>query len=570
MKEEKFKEKLKKIIGNNYSLVNKYIDKDTYITLRHNCLRCNNAEFEIKPKNIKSTIKCPECEKIKKNEEFKQEVYDLVGDEYEVVGEYINDDTHIKMRHNSKNCKYYKKTGKYFEYDVKPSNFKIGRRCPKCFGKNKLTTEEFKQEVYDLVGDEYEVVGEYINDDTHIKMRHNSKNCKYYKKTGKYFEYDVKPSNFKIGRRCPKCFGKNKLTTEEFKQEVYDLVGDEYEVVGEYIGTNDHIMMKHNSEKCNYNVYPVSPNNFLYGGCRCNYCSKCNNKSKGEKELCEYIKTLSKNIKENDRTLIYPFELDILNLDNNIAFEYDGLYWHSEQMGCSKNYHLDKTNKCKEKNIRLIHIFEDEWLNKKDIVKSKIKYLIYKNNNPKIYARKCYIKEISSKEKNKFLNNNHIQGEDKANIKLGLFTKKDNKLVSVMTFCKPRKSLGHNNNSKYDYELSRFASDINYIVIGAFSKLLKYFKNNYKWKKLITYADKRWSEGNVYIKNGWTYLHDSKPNYWYTDGKEKYHRYNFRKQELKKLFPKLYNENLTEFEIMDKTEYKRIWDCGNMVFEYIK
>ena len=126
--------------------------------------------------------------------------------------------------------------------------------------------------------------------------------------------------------------------------------------------------------------------------------------------------------------------------------------------------------------------------------------------------------------------------------------------IVVMTFCKPRKATGQNKNSKYDYELSRFASDINYIVIGAFSKLLKYFKDNYKWKKLITYADKRWSEGNVYIKNGWTYLHDSKPNYWYTDGKERYHRYNFRKQELKKLFPNLYNENLTEFEIMDKTE----------------
>ena len=249
----------------------------------------------------------------------------------------------------------------------------------------------------------------------------------------------------------------------------------------------------------------------------------------------------------------------------------NGNYWHSEKYK-GKKYHLDKTILSESKGIRLIQIMDDEWMNKKDIVKSKICHILNINRNlTKIYARKCFIKEITAKEKKDFLNKNHIQGSDSSCINLGLFTKDNNTLISVMTFCKPRKSLGQNSN-KYDYELSRFASDINYVVVGGFSKLFSFFKNNYDWKKIITYADRRWSQGNVYLKNGWIHTHDSKPNYWYVDKnlKTRHHRYNFRKQVLKDKFPNIFDSNLTEFEIMDKTKYFRVWDCGNMVFEYVK
>ena len=120
----------------------------------------------------------------------------------------------------------------------------------------KRTTEDYKSIINDLVGDEYEVLGEYINNSTPIKMKHNK--CGY--------EFEIRPNNFmSAGNRCPKCSGKKKKNTEEFKNEVFNLVGNEYEVLGEYKTCHTPIKMKHN--KCG-RIYEIKPNLFLTG-CRC-------------------------------------------------------------------------------------------------------------------------------------------------------------------------------------------------------------------------------------------------------------------------------------------------------------
>jgi hypothetical protein len=267
-------------------------------------------------------------------------------------------------------------------------------------------------------------------------------------------------------------------------------------------------------------------------------------------------------------------ELSIYIPEKNLAIDFDGLYWNSEVFR-DDTYHLDMTEECEKNGIRLIHIFEDEWNNKCDLVKRKLRYILGKAEDlPKIYARKCIVKEIKdSKKKNEFLEKYHIQGGDRAVVSLGLYYPNPEsgkyKLVSIMTFCKPRLSLGQKKTkTKYDYELSRFASHGNYIVIGGFGKLFKYFEKNYNWTSLVTYADRRWSQGDVYLKNGWTFSHNSKPNYWYTDGKVRIHRFNFRKSELSKLFPTIYSDDKTEKEIMIEANYYRIYDCGNKVFTY--
>ena len=137
----------------------------------------------------------------------------------------------------------------------------------------------------------------------------------------------------------------------------------------------------------------------------------------------------------------------------------------------------------KNNGYKLIHIFEHEWINKQEIIKSKLKAL-FGVEQERIYARKCIIKEISNKEKNDFLNQFHIQGEDKSKVKLGLFFADE--LVAIMTFGKPRF------NKNYEYELIRYATSKH--VIGGASKLLKYFEHVYKPKSIITYADRRFSQ----------------------------------------------------------------------------
>ena len=280
--------------------------------------------------------------------------------------------------------------------------------------------------------------------------------------------------------------------------------------------------------------------------------------SSQQTEITEFIKEFyNGKIIENDRSILKSKEIDIFLPEKKIAIEFDGLYWHNEEF-VGEKYHLEKTNECNEKNIRLIHIFEDEWIYKKDIVKSRLKNLIVKNNT-RIYARKCEIKNVSTTDKNIFLEKNHIQGKDNSSIRLGLYF--NNELVSIMTFSKPRVALGAKNN-KNSYELVRFCNKINHTVIGGASKLLKYFERNYSFEMIYSYSDKRWSNGNIYKILGFDYEKTSKPNYWYIKGIKRIHRFNFRKNVLKEKLD-LFDENLTEVQNMYLNKYKRIFDCGN-------
>ena len=191
-------------------------------------------------------------------------------------------------------------------------------------------------------------------------------------------------------------------------------------------------------------------------------------------------------------------------------------------------YHLNKTKACDKLNIQLIHIFEDEWEYKKEIIKSMLLYKMKKITN-KIYARKCNIKIVDKEEASKFCNNCHIQGFVTGSVYLGLYYQDE--LVSFLSFGKPRY------NKKYEYEILRFCNKLNYNIIGGFSKLLKYFKDNYTWKKIITYADRRYSKGDVYINNKFNFLKYSQPCYYYVDcgSKQRLNRTKFQKHKLSKI-----------------------------------
>jgi G:T-mismatch repair DNA endonuclease (very short patch repair protein) len=266
------------------------------------------------------------------------------------------------------------------------------------------------------------------------------------------------------------------------------------------------------------------------------------------------------NIEKNNRQLIKPLELDIIIPEKKIAIEFNGIYWHSDQIKNDQMYHLNKTLKCEEVGYKLIHIWEYDWINsnKQNILKEKIKALLGVDQT-KIYARKCEIKEIDSKTKNEFLNKHHIQGEDKSKVKLGLFY--ENELVAVMTFGKPR----FNNN--YEWELIRYATKSGYQVLGGAGKLLSYFERNYTPKSIITYADRSYSQGNMYRQIGFSLNKISDPSYIWTKGNEILSRYQCQKHKLKELLGDNYNERLSENENMSLNGFYKLYDCGNFVFE---
>jgi len=328
---------------------------------------------------------------------------------------------------------------------------------------------------------------------------------------------------------------------------------------------NKKLKIKHNS--CNKVFFIDKQLFYLRDKIKCEICTECNptigkNISYMEKDLLKFIEeNYNSNILKNIKKIIKPYELDIYLPDLKLAFEFNGLYWHNE-INKSNDYHINKTNLCEENGIQLIHIYEDDWIYKQDIVKSMILNKLNITLN-KIYARKTEVKEITdNKLVRKFLNENHIQGFVGSKVKIGLFYK--NELISLMTFGKIRKPLGQTSNEN-DWEMLRFCNKLNTNVIGGASKLFKYFIKNYKYNSIITYADRSYSTGKLYEILGFIYSHTSKPNYNYIIDKVKYHRFGFRKDILVK---EGYDANKTEHEIMLERGIYRIYNSGNLKYTY--
>ena len=295
-----------------------------------------------------------------------------------------------------------------------------------------------------------------------------------------------------------------------------------------------------------------------------------------EKEIVDFIKSIyNGEIIENDKKILNGKELDIYIPSKNVAIEFDSLFWHGTENIIShniqitkeirdyyKNKQLEKTLLCEEKGIRLIHIFEDEWVNHSDICKSIIASSlgIY---DRKIFARKCEIKEISVYEWKKILNENHIQGYCKANYRFGLYY--NNELVQGI-------GITESNHKNGELELNRMITIKNTQVLGGFSKLVKYAKNKLHINDLYSYISRRMFDGKGYFSVGFEIVKINLPTYFYTKKVKRYPRYDFMKNKIKRKFDKgelyYWNENETEEMNMIKNKYGRIYDCGTIKVKF--
>lgn len=292
--------------------------------------------------------------------------------------------------------------------------------------------------------------------------------------------------------------------------------------------------------------------------------------SKGENEIKEFIEGLGLEVfKGKNRSLLDGKEIDLVIPELKIGIEYNGLYFHTENMGKNSNYHINKTLSCNELGYRLIHIFEDEWMVNKELVKSKLRHILGKNDGEKIGARKTKIITIDKEIKSNFLNEFHIQGNDKSDIFYGAYY--NDILVGVMTFNSKRNMTKNND---FEYELSRYSTRKDYIISGLASKMLKYFVNEYNPKSIISFADRRWTldgKKNMYTELGFELVKVLKPNYFYYNSKvsryKRYHKFSFGKNNLKNKYPEI-DLTKTEFEITEELGFSKIWDCGLFKYQY--
>jgi hypothetical protein len=318
-----------------------------------------------------------------------------------------------------------------------------------------------------------------------------------------------------------------------------------------YYGTNTLV------EVCCSKGHKVSQevNNIISKGTGCPKCFSAEGKSSAEKDLVKFILANYSgwNI-VGDRTILEGKELDLVLPDLGLAFEFNGDYWHSDKF-IDKTYHLEKTQKVEELDYQLIHVPEYLWQTKRGIWESRILNILGKTTN-KIAARKCTISKVSFPAE--FLDANHLQGAGAPTV-INYALNYNNEIVAVMTFAKARFT------NEHEYELVRFCSKLNTSIQGGANRLLVAFEKDFSPISIVSYANKQWSNGNVYSKLGFTHESDSPPGYYYAKRNSIISRYKAQKHKLEKLL-KVYDATLTEYENMQLNGYHRVWDCGNQVW----
>lgn len=520
------------------------------------CKKCGQVCLKT-PGNLVMGHGCKHCSAV-----ACQKPYDVekklaeVAPEWELAGEYINAKTPTLFLHRPCGARYEKELQNII---TDPG------ACRFCAAKKLAGTHEsFLERTRNKT--DYEILSTYVNSSTKIHVRH--KKCGH--------DFWTAPLNFANRKEgCPFCKGKvisqRQTMTHERFLEILGKRGKEFEFLSVYKGAHEPIKVRH---RCGYTM-TTTPDNLIRKG-RCKGCEK----SVGEKEVFDFVcgLTSSSVIGNTRKVLPRKKELDIYLPEQHLAIEYNGLLYHSVEWQIGKmdsgknlkalaeikNAALWKTRESAKKGIRLVHIFEDEWLSKRDIVEDKIKTLL-KIPQIKIFARKTTIRPIASKTASSFYEANHLQGKTKYSVSIGLFNGET--LVAVQSY---KKGSRKKHQVEGSWELVRYATRLGTVVIGGFSKCLKWFERGYHPREIVSFADLRICDlrENVYEKNGFQKESILPPDYWYVRGVARYHKTAFRKEKFKKKFPKVYSPDKTERQMAEEAKLLRIYDCGKI--RYVK
>ena len=286
----------------------------------------------------------------------------------------------------------------------------------------------------------------------------------------------------------------------------------------------------------------------------CPHCFNARLISKAEKEVASYVASLLEGmpICTSDRSIINPYELDIYIPEKKIAIEFNGVYWHTEEYGRGKKYHYNKWKMCKDRGIQLITIWEDEWRDKQDIVKSMLAHKLGVSQGKKVYARNTTLQSPESSVAHSFLDSYHIQGYARSTAYFGLYDS-SGMLVAVSSWRKNKDSL----------YLDRYATSCT--VVGGMGKFLKVGKElacSLGCSEIVTFADHQVSDGSVYEKLGFRLDKELAPDYRYLVGLERKHKFGYRIARFKSDPDLIYRQGLTESQLAKINGLRRIWDCG--------
>lgn len=498
---------------------------------------------------------CPKCgtestalKQAKTTETFLEEARNKHGDQYDYSKiEYKSNKTPVIII-----CPVHG-TFKQKPYD----HCTKGHGCPKCGNKriSKIRTKDlswFLERAKETHGERYNY-SKTIYHGIHTKVTITCPD---------HGDFIQTPGSHYNGSGCTQCGDQRsadakKKDRDEIIRRARITHGDKYDYsVAVYRGINEKISIicpKHGQ-------FEQTTNSHIRGS----ECPKCHAiTSRAEDEIFEFVYLMAADAERSDRTLISPKEVDIYIPSLGLAIEYCGLFWHSDYKQKDKYYHLKKQQACEEKGIRLITIFEDEWIAKKEIVKATLRHFLGKSEKG-CFARKTTIREIKWPEAKEFLNRTHLLGAGvPGKYKIGAFDPNGN-LIAVMTFGVPADERG-----KTDIvEMKRFCTDKrNHPGLG--SKMFNWSVEHYGFQKVVAFVDRRWFTGEFKKHTGFQIIGETDPSLFWTDFKNRYHRRYTTKKDLSET-EQFKGKSLTKRQMLKDLGIYRIWDCGKLKLEWKK
>jgi len=415
--------------------------------------------------------------------------------------------------------------------------------CGFCYGNKRLSVDVIKS----WLDHGYQVHGEYYNNQSRLLFTCPNGH-----------EYHATWATYQKGHRCPVCHGANKLIDEQVHERLKEL--SLQWVDGHYENVDSILTLKCENEK--HATFQFRFRNIYCGGHKCPEC-KQQLVSMAEKEIADWLENAGFQVERSHRELLSNGrEVDIYLPQHKLGVEYCGLFFHQEGkpgFGKDRHYHAAKYTELAASKIRLLTIFEDEWQDKKDVVKSLILSKLNKAETS-VYARSCLIRKVAKREFQRFLRDNHLQGETSAATTLCYGLYHDDKLVQCITF-----GFGHRQNmdSKVMY-IDRVCTRVGYTVTGGVSRLLKAVREEATMLGrcgLRTYSDRRYSDGALYKALGFSLVGSLPPSYHYVKGGVR------KSKQSLKLKPEERALGVTEAALRLSQGYGRIWDCGKDVWE---
>lgn len=358
------------------------------------------------------------------------------------------------------------------------------------------------------------------------------------------------------GSGCPTCAG---MVLEKGKS-----LGDLYpELVPEWSSDNDkspYEVFRQSNEDAKW-VCANNPDHtwttkiYSRTGTDPTGCPTCfqGGSSTAQQEMTEFIRNNAGHIETDYVGLCRgKRHVDVYVPSKNVAFEFNGLYWHSDAPGIKSAPVVEKEKDCAVNGVDLYVVWEDDWRDRREIVEKWIRSVLGTRDQDKVNARQCHVRGVSKQESREFLNAHHIQGNKDGSVRVGLYL--DNTLVAMAVFTRAETTL----------RLERYATSAN--VRGGFTKLISWVDRNIHYTTMETFADLTYSKGKLYEENGWAEVGRLKPDYSYRFRDRRVHKFNYRVSRFKEDPTLKYEEGRSERELALLNKLYRVYDAGKIKY----